>query len=525
MHYLEQRKSFLILTPILNELFSLREEDVIVSARGISANAASREEFFNNLADDYLFVDDVNETDYAKRYRIDLSVDASKWNFYINSENVDFCIRTGDENTGIKELTFHNSEFSESENSLYELIFSSNLTGVIVSGFQGPQEYRLSFPPAEKPRTIEGPELTEEPESSEEPEPTEEPNSEAERVLILFYNGNTIGESTCVYYMDTTELPEKELSFCFARTVDEKLIKLEGEALEDQLVTVTIGDKPEKGMKVKDPAFNTVEGDELKVFPGQKIHVFLDPEAQKEYELYLSDVILEEKILTINDDTTITVKAITPPPTPGPTPAPTEEPLPSTEPTVPPREPKGNSNTILILVIGLVVVGIIVGAVAAIAASSSKKSKVSADKIPQKDVGPVHVKQPAARVVDAAPYAATVSPKGEALGQTASVHKPKLIVTGGALKGKSFDLKPNHQTTVGRGGNCDIVFSREDRYVSQIHMTVTYDSRSNQFVVFDSSSNGTFTPDKRRLPNNMSVSLPVGSTLLLGDPDCSIVLK
>ena len=86
-------------------------------------------------------------------------------------------------------------------------------------------------------------------------------------------------------------------------------------------------------------------------------------------------------------------------------------------------------------------------------------------------------------------------------------------------------ITPNTWRSVGRSVESDIVVPAKLRAVSRNHIKVLYDNYEMVYFVIDSSENGTFLSNSRRLPKDKSVRIESGTQLELGDSNCTILLK
>ena len=67
-----------------------------------------------------------------------------------------------------------------------------------------------------------------------------------------------------------------------------------------------------------------------------------------------------------------------------------------------------------------------------------------------------------------------------------------------------------------------VLLPSDYRYVSRAHCSVCFSG--GKYIVTDSSSNGTYFMDKRRLPKGKAVAVEPGTSLMLAGADCSIQL-
>lgn len=97
-----------------------------------------------------------------------------------------------------------------------------------------------------------------------------------------------------------------------------------------------------------------------------------------------------------------------------------------------------------------------------------------------------------------------------------------LECTAGPLAGQIFNIRGKE--TVGRdAARCSIVFPKETKGVSGLHLSVTFDG-SAVYVCDENSSFGTMLDDKR-LPAGTPVKMHRGQTLYLGSYNVAMMLK
>lgn len=88
----------------------------------------------------------------------------------------------------------------------------------------------------------------------------------------------------------------------------------------------------------------------------------------------------------------------------------------------------------------------------------------------------------------------------------------------GIYAGAVIDMQPDEIITIGRSPyEANIVLPVPE--VSRTHCTIRYDAQSEQYIVEDTSSNGTFLGDGTKLPKDKQTRLPKGTILYISDID------
>ena len=80
-----------------------------------------------------------------------------------------------------------------------------------------------------------------------------------------------------------------------------------------------------------------------------------------------------------------------------------------------------------------------------------------------------------------------------------------------------FQLNHGEALALGRDPSlCQIVFDQLDTDISRKHCSISFDSMANQYLVMDSSRNGTYTNDGRKLQPGVNERLSPGTIIYLG---------
>ncbi|MGN0158191.1 MAG: FHA domain-containing protein [Brotaphodocola sp.] len=92
-----------------------------------------------------------------------------------------------------------------------------------------------------------------------------------------------------------------------------------------------------------------------------------------------------------------------------------------------------------------------------------------------------------------------------------------IVGVAGAYRDATFDLVDGAELVFGRSPQeANIVFDQLATDVSRKHCSVRFDGRSNQYVVTDYSSNGTYLENGTRLENGQPKQLSRGTVIYLG---------
>lgn len=87
-----------------------------------------------------------------------------------------------------------------------------------------------------------------------------------------------------------------------------------------------------------------------------------------------------------------------------------------------------------------------------------------------------------------------------------------------------IDISDGEQIMIGRSPkDANLVISANR--VSRRHCTVRYDAISNEYIVIDKSSNGTYLADGTRIAKDVETRLPQGSKIFIADVNNSFVLQ
>lgn len=95
----------------------------------------------------------------------------------------------------------------------------------------------------------------------------------------------------------------------------------------------------------------------------------------------------------------------------------------------------------------------------------------------------------------------------------------KAIITGiaGKYAGATFDISNGDAIVFGRSATgSNVVFDQFETDISRRHCAVKYSAQTDQFIVTDYSTNGTYFEDGSRLTANQSISVMRGTVIHLG---------
>lgn len=93
----------------------------------------------------------------------------------------------------------------------------------------------------------------------------------------------------------------------------------------------------------------------------------------------------------------------------------------------------------------------------------------------------------------------------------------KITGIAGKYAGASFDVADGEEVIFGRSAaEANIVFDQYETDISRRHCSVRYDAMSDQFVVTDYSTNGTYAGDGRMFTPKQAVSVERGTIIYLG---------
>ena len=190
---------------------------------------------------------------------------------------------------------------------------------------------------------------------------------------------------------------------------------------------------------------------------------------------------------------------------------PETEPAPETEAT-PVEMPENGISSTQIALIALAAVAVIACAVliGALLIRKGKNEEGEANEVSQHDGNDISVLRPAVSKPAAEP----------------SKPKPCIRVLNGTMEGMAFHFDAGETIRIGRSPTqSEIIMDSSYSKVSRMHCMVTFDEQENQYVVVDSSSGGTYYQNRVRLVKGYRTPIRRGTTLLLADTGCIIVLE
>ena len=98
-----------------------------------------------------------------------------------------------------------------------------------------------------------------------------------------------------------------------------------------------------------------------------------------------------------------------------------------------------------------------------------------------------------------------------------------IIVTKGFLLGKIIRIDDGNEVVIGRDpAQCDIVIKGE--HVSRAHLVVRYNADTEDYTLYDTSSNGTIVDEKYKLKPKTKISVKSGSKVWIGNFENEIIL-
>ena len=122
--------------------------------------------------------------------------------------------------------------------------------------------------------------------------------------------------------------------------------------------------------------------------------------------------------------------------------------------------------------------------------------------------------------------AAQLSREADHTALNQSDHHRSITILTGPLMGRKIILKDGEPVNLGKDPRtAQLVLNAEYRKVSRLHCTVTYNANTNNYVVTDVSSNGTYLSNGTRLTKGVRTAIQPGAILLLADEKCKIQLK
>ncbi|MBQ9199555.1 MAG: FHA domain-containing protein [Lachnospiraceae bacterium] len=98
-----------------------------------------------------------------------------------------------------------------------------------------------------------------------------------------------------------------------------------------------------------------------------------------------------------------------------------------------------------------------------------------------------------------------------------------IIGTRGFLLGKIIRISSDNDVIIGRDpAQCEIIVKGDK--VSRAHLRLRYNSITEDYTLYDTSSNGTIIDEKYKLKHKTHVNVKSGSKIWLGDSDNEIML-
>ena len=93
----------------------------------------------------------------------------------------------------------------------------------------------------------------------------------------------------------------------------------------------------------------------------------------------------------------------------------------------------------------------------------------------------------------------------------------KLTGISGHFAGNVFSLRDGCEITIGRSAEtADVVYGSYDNTISRSHCTVSYDGKSDTYIVTDHSTKGTYSAEGIRFPLEQKVKAAPGTLLVFG---------
>ncbi|WP_430383875.1 FHA domain-containing protein [Anoxynatronum buryatiense] len=224
--------------------------------------------------------------------------------------------------------------------------------------------------------------------------------------------------------------------------------------------------------------------------------------------------------------------AAAPAPAATPEPASTPEPAPTPTPAPPPPQPEPESGGSMLLIIGgAVALLVVIGVVVMVMKGKKKEAPAQASfQYGQSGQPQFQPHMPPPQI----PNSQSVDPgvtraKPAALDpQTAPMTKAKTgaaVTPGPGIKGISGHFAGqsvefvNGQLTIGRDPRmAHLVYPQSFEEISRKHVTIRFDDKTRQFVLEDSSSNGTFLSSSEQLDSGKPYYLKPGDRFYLADP-------
>lgn len=98
-------------------------------------------------------------------------------------------------------------------------------------------------------------------------------------------------------------------------------------------------------------------------------------------------------------------------------------------------------------------------------------------------------------------------------------------VTNGSMSGFSVPVRDGEVLYLGKDPKvANLVFTNDYKNVSRVHCAVTFNAELGRYYVTDSSSNGTYFINKKRLVKGQRTPVNINSVLILANEDCTILL-
>lgn len=102
----------------------------------------------------------------------------------------------------------------------------------------------------------------------------------------------------------------------------------------------------------------------------------------------------------------------------------------------------------------------------------------------------------------------------------------KIICTAGKYKGAQFPIVDGETIIIGRDPKqCNIIVDKDCVYVGRKHCSITYYADNNKYQVCVFSQNGVVLSDGKRIAKGERITLPVGSTIALGNKENVMELR
>lgn len=103
------------------------------------------------------------------------------------------------------------------------------------------------------------------------------------------------------------------------------------------------------------------------------------------------------------------------------------------------------------------------------------------------------------------------------------LNAPSIIGVKGSIIGKIFYLRNDETVFIGRDASqCQIVL--KGGAVSRVHLNVCYNSITDDYTIYDTSSNGIIVNYKYKVRPRTYIRVEKGSSLQIGNPENEIIL-